>query len=325
MKINEQKIIIDIKNLSVQFNTPHGLLKAVNNVSFELKEGETLGILGESGSGKSVTVNAIMGLLETPPAEITGNIYFDSIDLLKASPKKIQTLRGKRISLIHQDPVASLNPLLTVGYQICEMLTVHQPGLSQSDAKKKAIELMEKVKIPSAKERIKSYPFELSGGMCQRILIALAISLEPDILIADEPTTALDVTVQSQIMDLLYELKRYSNMSMILITHDIGLVAENTTETLVMYAGKIFEKGPTEKIILDPNHPYTQGLIDSIPSKQEKGNKLFAIEGSPPVLTKMPKGCPFHSRCKMSKEICVDKMPLLKQNNPSRISACHFS
>jgi oligopeptide transport system ATP-binding protein len=240
MKINKQKIIMDVKNLSVQFNTPHGLLKAVNDISFELKEGETLGILGESGSGKSVTVNAIMGLLEMPPAEITGNIYFDSINLIKASPKKMQTLRGKRISLIHQDPVASLNPLLTVGYQICEMLKVHQPGLSQSDAKKKAIELMEKVKIPSAKERIKSYPFELSGGMCQRILIALAISLEPDILIADEPTTALDVTVQRQIMDLLYELKKYSNMSMILITHDIALVAENTTETLVMYAGKIF-------------------------------------------------------------------------------------
>jgi len=323
--MNEQKIILDVKNLSVQFKTLHGLVKAVNDISFDLKKGETLGILGESGSGKSVTVSAILGLLEMPPAEITGNIYFDTINLTKISPKEMQTLRGKRISLIHQDPVSSLNPLLTVGYQLCEMLKVHQPGLSQSDAKKKAIELMEKVKIPSAKERIKSYPFELSGGMCQRILIALAISLEPDILIADEPTTALDVTVQSQIMDLLQELKSYSNMSMILITHDIGLVAENTTETLVMYAGKIFEKGPTEKIISNPNHPYTQGLIDSIPRDQKKGEKLFVIEGSPPVLTKMPKGCPFHTRCKMKKEICVDEIPLLKQSNDNRLSACHFS
>ena len=278
--MNDQKIILDVKNLTVQFKTPHGVVKAVNNISFDLKKGETLGILGESGSGKTVTIGAITGLLETPPAEVQGNVIFDSINLSEISPRKMQTLRGKRISLIHQDPVASLNPLLTVGYQLCEMLQVHQPGLSQTQAKKKAVELMEKVKIPSAKERIGSYPFEFSGGMCQRILIALAIALEPDILIADEPTTALDVTVQRQIMDLLHELKKYSNMSMILITHDIALASENTTEMLVMYAGKIFEKGPTKKIISNPSHPYTQGLIDSIPSNQKKGEKLYVIEES---------------------------------------------
>ena len=278
--MNDQKIILDVKNLTVQFKTPHGVVKAVNNISFDLKKGETLGILGESGSGKTVTIGAITGLLETPPAEVQGNVIFDSINLSEISPRKMQTLRGKRISLIHQDPVASLNPLLTVGYQLCEMLQVHQPGLSQTQAKKKAVELMEKVKIPSAKERIGSYPFEFSGGMCQRILIALAIALEPDILIADEPTTALDVTVQRQIMDLLHELKKYSNMSMILITHDIALASENTTEMLVMYAGKIFEKGPTKKIISNPYHPYTQGLIDSIPSNQKKGEKLYVIEES---------------------------------------------
>ena len=278
--MNDQKIILDVRNLSVQFKTPHGIIKAVNDISFDLKKGETLGILGESGSGKTVTIGAITGLLETPPAEIQGNIIFDSINLSEISQRKMQTLRGKRISLIHQDPIASLNPLLTVGYQLCEMLQVHQPGLSQSNAKKIAINLMEKVKIPSAKERINSYPFEFSGGMCQRILIALAIALEPDILIADEPTTALDVTVQRQIMDLLHELKKYSNMSMILITHDIALASENTTEMLVMYAGKIFEKGPTKKIISNPSHPYTQGLIDSIPSNQKKGEKLYVIEES---------------------------------------------
>ena len=278
--MNDHKIILDVKNLTVQFKTPHGIVKAVNDISFGLKKGETLGILGESGSGKTVTIGAITGLLETPPAEIQGNVIFDSINLSEISPKKMQTLRGKRISLIHQDPIASLNPLLTVGYQLCEMLQVYQPGLSQAKAKKKAIELMEKVKIPSAKERIGSYPFEFSGGMCQRILIALAIALEPDILIADEPTTALDVTVQRQIMDLLHELKKYSNMSMILITHDIALASENTTEMLVMYAGKIFEKGPTKKIISNPSHPYTQGLIDSIPSNQKKGEKLYVIEES---------------------------------------------
>ena len=278
--MKDQKIILDVKNLTVQFKTPHGIMRAVNNISFDLKKGETLGILGESGSGKTVTIGAITGLLETPPAEVQGNVIFDSINLSEISPRKMQALRGKRISLIHQDPVASLNPLLTVGYQLCEMLQVHQPGLSQTKAKKKAIELMEKVKIPSAKERIGSYPFEFSGGMCQRILIALAIALEPDILIADEPTTALDVTVQRQIMDLLHELKKYSNMSMILITHDIALASENTTEMLVMYAGKIFEKGPTKKIISNPSHPYTQGLIDSIPSNQKKGEKLYVIEES---------------------------------------------
>ena len=278
--MNDEKIILDVKNLTVQFKTPHGIVKAVNDISFDLKKGETLGILGESGSGKTVTIGAITGLLETPPAEVQGNVIFDSINLSEISPRKMQTLRGKRISLIHQDPVASLNPLLTVGYQLCEMLQVHQPGLSQTQAKKKAVELMEKVKIPSAKERIGSYPFEFSGGMCQRILIALAIALEPDILIADEPTTALDVTVQRQIMDLLHELKKYSNMSMILITHDIALASENTTEMLVMYAGKIFEKGSTKKIISNPSHPYTQGLIDSIPSNQKKGEKLYVIEES---------------------------------------------
>ena len=322
---NQTKILLDVKNLRVLFKTPHGIVNAVNGLNFSLRKSETLGILGESGSGKSVTVSAIMGLLDVPPAKIEGDVYFDTINLTKISTKKMQTLRGKRISLIHQDPVASLNPLLTVGYQLCEMLRVHLPGLSHSDARKKAIELLEKVRIPSAKERLRSYPFELSGGMCQRILIALAIALEPDILIADEPTTALDVTVQRQIMDLLQELKRYSNMSMILITHDIGLVAENTNETLVMYAGKIFEKGPTEKIISKPNHPYTKGLIDSIPSGQKKGNKLFVIEGAPPVLTKLPKGCPFHTRCKYSQEICISKMPLLKETELNRLSACHFS
>ena len=278
--MNDQKIILDVRNLTVQFKTPHGIVKAVNDISFDLKKGETLGILGESGSGKTVTIGAITGLLETPPAEIQGNVIFDSINLSEISQRKMQAIRGKRISLIHQDPIASLNPLLTVGYQLCEMLQVHQPGLSQSNAKKIAIDLMEKVKIPSAKERINSYPFEFSGGMCQRILIALAIALEPDILIADEPTTALDVTVQKQIMDLLRELKQYSNMSMILITHDIALASQNTTEMLVMYAGKIFEKGHTEKIISEPNHPYTQGLIASIPSNQKKGEKLYVIEES---------------------------------------------
>lgn len=276
--MNDQNSILDIKNLTVQFKTPHGIIKAVNNISFNLKQGQTLGILGESGSGKTVTIGAITGLLETPPAEIRGNITFKNINLSEISSSKMQKIRGKQISLIHQDPIASLNPMLTVGYQLCEMLKVHLPGISHANAKNRAIDLMEKVKIPSAKARFKSYPFEFSGGMCQRILIALAIALEPEILIADEPTTALDVTVQRQIMELLNELKKYSNMSMILITHDIALASENTSELLVMYSGKIFEKGSTDKIISNPNHPYTQGLIDSIPNNQKKGQKLYVIE-----------------------------------------------
>ena len=278
--MNKQKIILDIKNLTIKFKTPHGIVIAVNDISFDLNKGQTLGILGESGSGKTVTIGAITGLLETPPAEIQGNITFENTNLSEISSAELQKIRGKQISLIHQDPVASLNPMLSVGYQLCEMFHVHLPGISKTEAKKKAIELMEKVKIPAAKERFRSYPYEFSGGMCQRVLIALAIALEPKILIADEPTTALDVTVQKQIMDLLHELKKYSKMSMILITHDIALASENTSELLVMCNGRIFEKGSTENIISKPNHPYTQGLIDSIPSNQKKGQKLYVIEES---------------------------------------------
>ncbi len=278
--MNKQKIILDIKNLTIKFKTPYGIVIAVNDISFDLNKGQTLGILGESGSGKTVTIGAITGLLETPPAEIQGNITFENTNLSEISSAELQKIRGKQISLIHQDPVASLNPMLSVGYQLCEMFHVHLPGISKTEAKKKAIELMEKVKIPAAKERFRSYPYEFSGGMCQRVLIALAIALEPKILIADEPTTALDVTVQKQIMDLLHELKKYSKMSMILITHDIALASENTSELLVMCNGRIFEKGSTENIISKPNHPYTQGLIDSIPSNQKKGQKLYVIEES---------------------------------------------
>jgi len=276
--MNDQRTILDVKNLTVEFKTPHGIVKAVNNISFDLKKGQTLGILGESGSGKTVTIGAITGLLETPPAEIRGDIFFKDKNLSEMSARKMQKIRGKQIALIHQDPVASLNPMLTVGYQLCEMLQVHIPGISETNAKKKAIELMEKVKIPNAKKRFSSYPFEFSGGMCQRILIALAISLEPEILIADEPTTALDVTVQKQIMELLDELKKYSNMSMILITHDIALASEYTSEMLIMYGGNIFERGSTNKILSNPDHPYTRGLIESIPNNQKKGDKLYVIE-----------------------------------------------
>lgn len=317
--------ILDVSDLKVAFQTPRGLVYAVNGVSFTLNAGEALGILGESGSGKSVSVGAVMGLLESPPAIIEGQIDYRGTDLLNAPVSVTRSIRGDRIAMVYQDAITSLNPGLSVGYQIAELFKVHRPGTSKREGRAKAIELMERVGIHSASERVDSYPHEFSGGMNQRIMIALAIALEPDILIADEPTTALDVTVQAQIMKLLSDLRAQTGMALILITHDIGLVAENTDRLMVMYGGRPVEAGPTQTIIAQPAHPYTVGLMNSIPQQGMKGQKLEAITGSPPKLSRLPQGCVFAPRCPAAQPVCQSDIPSAYEFSHGRLSACHFA
>ena len=316
---------LSVTDLHVSFRTPHGVVDAVRGVSFAIGRGETVGILGESGSGKSVSVGAVMGLLDSPPARIGGEIRYGGVDLLRAPVRETRRVHGDRVAMVNQDAVTALNPGLTVGYQIAEMFRVHRPGTSRADARRRAVELMDRVKIPSARQRVQSYPHEFSGGMSQRVMIAMAIALEPDILIADEPTTALDVTVQAQIMQLLAELREQTGMALILITHDLGVVAESVAEVLVMYAGRIVERGPTAEVIARPAHPYTAGLMSSVPRAEHKDRKLATIEGAPPVLTALPSGCAFHPRCARREPVCSGEEPLLRPVAPGRESACHFA
>lgn len=317
--------LLDVRDLKVAFQTPHGLVYAVNGVSFSVKSGEALGILGESGSGKSVSVGAVMGLLESPPAMVEGSIVYRGTDLLNAPTSVTRYIHGDRIAMVFQDAITSLNPGLSIGYQIGELFKVHRPGTTKREARAKAIQLMERVGIHSASERVDSYPYEFSGGMNQRIMIALAIALEPEILIADEPTTALDVTVQAQIMRLLNDLRTQTGMAVVLITHDIGLVAENTDRLMVMYGGRPVETGPTACVIDNPAHPYTIGLMNSIPQEGKKGQKLAAISGSPPKLSSLPAGCVFAPRCRAAKELCVQEVPKTTKIAPGHGSACHFA
>ncbi|MFE2480478.1 ABC transporter ATP-binding protein [Streptomyces sp. NPDC001194] len=328
---NPQTPLLEVRDLHVEFHTRDGVAKAVNGVNYSVSAGETLAVLGESGSGKSVTAQAIMGILDMPPGKIPqGEILFRGQDMLKMSFEERRKLRGRKIAMIFQDALSSLNPVLSVGYQLGEMFRVHQ-GLSKKEARLKAIELMDKVKIPAAKERVDDYPHHFSGGMRQRIMIAMAIALEPDLIIADEPTTALDVTVQAQVMDLLAELQRELNMGLILITHDLGVVADVADKIAVMYAGRIVETAPVHEIYKRPAHPYTRGLLDSIPRLDQKGQDLFAIKGLPPNLLRLPTGCSFNPRCTVAQDICRTDVPLLQvvseqdgSELPGRASACHF-
>ncbi|NUR88447.1 MAG: ABC transporter ATP-binding protein [Nonomuraea sp.] len=316
--------LLAVDNLHVEFHTRAGVVRAVNGVSYSLRPGETLAVLGESGSGKSVTAQAIMGILEMPPARIPhGEIRFRGTDLLKLSEEARTQVRGQRIAMIFQDARSALNPVFTVGWQISEMFRVHR-GMSKRDAMKKAVELMDRVRIPAAKQRVNDYPHQFSGGMRQRIMIAMSIALDPEVLIADEPTTALDVTVQAQIMELLAELQRESNMGMILITHDLGVVADVADKISVMYGGRIVENAPVHDIYRAPAHPYTKGLLESIPRVDLKGQDLYAIKGMPPNLLDMPTGCAFHPRCPYRQDNCVTDVPPLHQIGATRSSACHY-
>ncbi|GHG31084.1 MULTISPECIES: ABC transporter ATP-binding protein [Streptomyces] len=323
--------LLEVKDLHVEFHTRDGVAKAVNGVNYSVDAGETLAVLGESGSGKSVTAQAIMGILDMPPGKIPqGEILFRGEDMLKMADEDRRKIRGRKIAMIFQDALSSLNPVLTVGYQLGEMFRVHQ-GMSKKDAQRKAIELMDKVKIPAAKARVSDYPHQFSGGMRQRIMIAMALALEPDLIIADEPTTALDVTVQAQVMDLLAELQREYNMGLILITHDLGVVADVADKIAVMYAGRIVEQAPVHELYARPAHPYTRGLLDSIPRLDQKGQELYAIKGLPPNLLKVPSGCAFNPRCPKATDLCRTEIPALvpvtEQDGadlPGRKSACHF-
>ncbi|SDN29013.1 oligopeptide transport system ATP-binding protein [Actinacidiphila guanduensis] len=320
----EERPLLDVRNLHVEFRTREGIAKAVNGVNYSVHAGETLAVLGESGSGKSVTAQAVMGILDSPPGFITqGEVVFQGRDLLRMGGEERRKIRGARMAMIFQDALSSLNPVLSVGEQLGEMFRVHQ-GLSRKEARAKAIELMERVRIPAARERVKQYPHQFSGGMRQRVMIAMAMALEPELIIADEPTTALDVTVQAQVMDLLAELQREYNMGLILITHDLGVVADVADKIAVMYAGRIVESSPVHDIYRAPAHPYTRGLLDSIPRVDLKGQELYAIKGLPPNLLHIPPGCAFNPRCPRAQEVCRTDVPPLYRVNQERASACHF-
>ncbi|XVJ75821.1 ABC transporter ATP-binding protein [Streptomyces sp. JH002] len=323
--------LLEVRDLHVEFHTREGAAHAVNGVSYTVDAGETLAVLGESGSGKSVTAQTIMGILDMPPGKITGGeILFKGQDMLKMSEAQRRKIRGNQIAMIFQDALSSLNPVLSVGFQLGEMFRVHR-GASRKEAKAKAIELMDRVRIPAAKERVNDYPHQFSGGMRQRIMIAMALALEPDVIIADEPTTALDVTVQAQVMDLLAELQREHNMGLILITHDLGVVADVADKIAVMYAGRIVENAPVHELYKRPAHPYAKGLLESIPRLDLKGQELYAISGLPPSLTAVPAGCAFNPRCPLATDQCRTDVPPLVQVTEQdgipitgRSSACHL-
>ncbi|MGW0750176.1 ABC transporter ATP-binding protein [Streptomyces sp. NPDC002587] len=320
-------MLLEVRDLHVEFKTRDGVAKAVNGVAYAVDEGETLAVLGESGSGKSVTAQAVMGILDVPPGRITGGeILFKGRDLLKMKEEDRRKIRGADMAMIFQDALSSLNPVLSVGAQLGEMYEVHR-GMSRKDARARAVELMDRVKIPAARQRVGDYPHQFSGGMRQRIMIAMALALEPSLIIADEPTTALDVTVQAQVMDLLAELQRELNMGLILITHDLGVVADVADKIAVMYAGRIVEAAPVHEIYKAPAHPYTRGLLDSIPRLDQKGQELYAIKGLPPNLLAIPPGCAFNPRCPMAQAVCRTDVPPLYAVTGSpveRTSACHF-
>ncbi|MFH8800102.1 ABC transporter ATP-binding protein [Streptomyces sp. NPDC017936] len=317
-------MLLEVHDLHVEFRTRDGVARAVNGVGLGVDAGETLAVLGESGSGKSVTAQAVMGILDTPPGRITaGRILFRGRDLLTLREEERRRVRGAGMAMIFQDALSALNPVLRVGDQLGEMFVVHR-GLSRKEARARAVELMDRVRIPAARERAGDYPHQFSGGMRQRIMIAMAIALEPALVIADEPTTALDVTVQAQIMDLLAELRREYRMGLILITHDLGVVADVADRIAVMYAGRIVESAPVHDLYKAPAHPYTRGLLDSIPRLDRKGRELHAISGMPPSLLAVPPGCAFHPRCPMARDVCRTDVPPLHAVDEDRGSACHF-
>jgi oligopeptide transport system ATP-binding protein len=318
---SENSTILSVRDLKTFFYSEEGVIKAVDGISFDLKRGETLGIVGESGSGKSVTNLSILRLIPYPPGKIVGGeVIFDDKDLMKISNEEIRRIRGKRIAMIFQDPMTSLNPFMRISTQLMEITQLHE-GLSARDAHKKAIEMLELVGIPDASRRVDDYPHQFSGGMRQRVMIAMALSCKPELLIADEPTTALDVTIQAQILELIKDLKEKTGTSVILITHDLGVVAGMTDHIAVMYAGKIVEYAPTEELFSQPHHPYTRGLLKSVPDPHLEQEELFQIPGLPPDLARLPEGCPFMPRCTQAIDKCK-QFPPTRQINKQHYSAC---
>ncbi len=317
--------LLSVKDLRVHFRSEDGTIKAVDGISFDLKKGETLGIVGESGSGKTVTSLSLMRLIPEPPGEIvSGSILFSNRDVLKLSSREVRELRGKQIAMIFQDPMTSLNPFMRVSRQLMEVTQLHL-GHSKDAAREHAVKMLEHVGIPAASDRIDSYPHEFSGGMRQRVMIAMALSCQPQLLIADEPTTALDVTIQAQILELIKRLKAETGASVILITHDLGVVAGMTDQVIVMYAGRIFERAPTAELFARPGNPYTRGLLRSVPDPTAEHGKLYQIPGQPPDLARMPDGCPFAPRCERAEDICRKEFPPFVQLTAEHFSLCHFA
>jgi len=321
--VAEKKPLLEVKNLKTWFYTPDGIVKAVNGISYTLNEGDALGLVGESGCGKSVSAMSLMRLIPTPPGRIVeGEVLFDGRDLLKLSDEGIRRVRGNDIAMIFQDPMTSLNPVLTIGRQIGEALELHK-GMNRQSARKRTIELLELVGIPAAGSRHDDYPHQFSGGMRQRVMIAMALSCEPKLLIADEPTTALDVTIQAQILELIKRLRTELSMAVILITHDLGVVAGVTDRINVMYAGHIVESATAEELFANPRMPYTLGLLRSMPRIDEpRREKLVPIEGLPPDLVDAPQGCPFVPRCSYKVDRCVEENPSLEPVNRDHGIAC---
>src|SRR5579872_853087 len=315
--------LLSVKDLEVTFSTDDGIVRAVNGLSFSLEAGETLGIVGESGSGKSVTALSIMRLISMPPGRIeAGSIEFQGQDLLQIGEPQMRSIRGNKISMIFQDPMTSLNPVLTVGDQIAETITLHQHKNSR-EALKRAIEMLKIVRIPEAERRVNNYPHQFSGGMRQRVMIAMALACDPALLIADEPTTALDVTIQAQILDLMRDLQQRLNSAIILITHDLGVVAEVCQKVLVMYGGNMIEYGTAEQIFGDPKHPYTWGLLESLPRLDEKGRtRLQPIDGQPPNLLRLPPGCAFAARCRYVMPECITTPPPAYEFGEGHVARC---
>ena len=300
--------LLQVKNLCTSFNIGSGEVRAVNGISFNLDRGKVLGIVGESGSGKSVTAYSIMQILVDPGRIVGGEILLDGQDLVKLSEKEMRKVRGKRISIIFQDPMTSLNPTYTIGNQLMEAIMLHTDR-NREQAEARAIEMLELVGINEPKVRLKKYPHELSGGMRQRVMIAMALACEPDVLIADEPTTALDVTIQAQILELMQDLQKKLGMAIIMITHDLGVIADMCDEIIVMYAGRVCERGTVDEIFYNPRHEYTKGLLRSIPKLETEHKRLIPISGSPVDLTNLPKGCAFASRCDACMKICLSELP----------------
>jgi peptide/nickel transport system ATP-binding protein len=316
--------LLDVQDLRVHFDTPDGIVKAVDGVSFQIAPGERLGVVGESGSGKSVTFLTVMGLINRKRAKTTGKVMFDGKNLLEIPNDELRKYRGSRIGMVFQDPLSSLHPFYRVGPQIAEAVTAHE-NVSEQAANDRAVDLLRRVGIPKPEERARSYPHEFSGGMRQRAMIAMALVMNPDLLICDEPTTALDVTVQAQILDLIDRMRDEFQTAIVMVTHDLGVVAEHTDRVQVMYAGKIVEYGNPENIYHGSHHPYTWGLMQSISRVDEKQERLRPIKGSPPSLISVPKGCSFHPRCPYRFDPCDKLVPELVEEEFEHASACHLS
>ena len=321
--------LLSIRDLAVEFTTEDGVVKAVDGITYDLFPGETLGIVGESGSGKSVSTMSILGLIPQPPGRIVrGEAMFQGKDLLKQSKKELRRIRGKDLAMVFQDPMTSLNPVLKIGFQIAEAIKTHNPNVKDETAKKRAVDLLKLVGVPNPERRVDQYPHEFSGGMRQRAMIAMAVANEPSVLIADEPTTALDVTIQAQILEVLKKAQEETHAATILITHDLGLIAELADRVIVMYAGKVVELGDVHTIFNTPRHPYTVGLMDSLPKLTAEEEWLRPIPGQPPSLISRPPGCPFHPRCFLSQgrvRCREDEPPLRTIGDSKHLTACHFA